>query len=60
MTVSAMLAGVAFEVLLERVADPARVFDVCHGDWGVYGCRYVDFPGGRSKEERQELIASKR
>jgi hypothetical protein len=39
---------------LERVADSARVFDVCHGDSGIHGRRYVDFPGGGGKEGRQE------
>ena len=38
--------------LLARVADPARIFDICHGDGGIHGRRYVDFPGGRSKEKR--------
>ena len=42
------------------VADPARIFDVCHGDCGIHGCCYVDFPGGGSEEKRQELVASKR
>jgi hypothetical protein len=61
--VSALALIVAAVLAYWSGSHPARVLDVCHGDGGIYGRRYVDFPGGGSKERRHqenELIASKR